>query len=80
MLQHFAGGQDAGPFPQLTCREREILNLIATGLRNQAIAQRLHLSPKTVANHISSIFAKLRVTDRSALIVWAREQGLGRRG
>lgn len=80
MLQHFADGENARPFPQLTGREREILNLIATGLRNQAIAQRLHLSPKTVANHISSIFTKLLVTDRSALIVIAREQGMGRRG
>ncbi len=80
MLQHFAHGDDTRPFPQLTEREGEILDLIATGLRNHAIAQHLHLSPKTVANHISSIFAKLRVTDRSALIVWAREQGLGRRG
>ncbi len=80
MLQHFADGDDATPFPQLTEREREVLDLIATGLRNHAIAQQLHLSPKTVANHISSIFAKLRVTDRSALIVWAREEGLGQRG
>ncbi len=80
MLQHFADGDDTKPFSHLTGREREILDLIATGLRNHAIAQRLHLSPKTVANHISSIFTKLRVTDRSALIVQAREQGLGRRG
>lgn len=80
MLQHFAGDDTPRPFPLLTGREREILDLIAAGLRNQAIAQHLHLSPKTVANHISSIFAKLRVTDRSALIVRAREQGLGRRG
>ena len=80
MLRHFAHGDDTRPFPQLTEREREILDLIASGLRNHAIAQQLHLSPKTVANHISSIFAKLRVTDRSALIVRAREQGLGRRG
>ena len=67
------------PFPQLTDRERAILDLIAGGLRNHAIAERLGLSPKTVANHISSIFAKLQVTDRSEAIVRAREQGLGRR-
>ena len=78
MLQHFAGGQIA-PFPQLTEREREILDRIAGGLRNHAIAERLGLSPKTVANHISSIFAKLQVADRSEAIVRAREQGLGRR-
>jgi DNA-binding NarL/FixJ family response regulator len=80
MREHFAQEDDSEPFPALTDREREILDLIAGGLRNQAIAQNLHLSPKTVANHISSIFAKLRVTDRSALIVQARERGLGRRG
>jgi DNA-binding NarL/FixJ family response regulator len=78
MLEHFARG-GAAPFPQLTHREREILDLIARGLRNHAIAERLGLSPRTVANHISSIFAKLHVTDRSEAIVRAREQGLGRR-
>ena len=79
MLQHFAEGH-SGPFPQLTDRERQILDLIAGGLRNHAIAERLGLSPKTVANHISSIFSKLQVTDRSEAIVRAREQGLGRGG
>jgi DNA-binding NarL/FixJ family response regulator len=76
--RHFAGGSSR-PFPRLTDREREILDLIAGGLRNRAIADRLDLAPKTVANHISSIFAKLSVTDRSEAIVRAREQGLGRR-
>lgn len=79
MLQHFAEG-GAEPFPQLTDREREVLDLIAGGMRNHAIAERLGLAPKTVANHISSIFSKLQVTDRSEAIVRAREQGLGRRG
>ena len=79
MLQHFAEA-GAGPFPQLTDREREVLDLIAGGMRNHAIAERLGLAPKTVANHISSIFSKLQVTDRSEAIVRAREQGLGRRG
>jgi len=76
MLQHFAGGA-ATPFPQLTDRERQVLDLIAGGLRNHAIADRLGLSPKTVANHISSIFAKLAVSDRAEAIVMARRQGLG---
>jgi DNA-binding NarL/FixJ family response regulator len=79
MMRHFAAGHAASPFPQLTDREHEILDLIAAGMRNHAIAERLTLSPKTVANHISSIFGKLRVTDRSEAIVRAREQGLGRR-
>ena len=67
----------AEPFPELTSREREVLDLMAAGERNQAIADRLFLSPKTVANHISSIFVKLAVADRSAAIVRARREGLG---
>lgn len=67
----------AEPFPELTAREREVLDLMAAGERNQAIAERLFLSPKTVANHISSIFVKLAVADRSAAIVRARRGGLG---
>ena len=69
--------QAAGPFPDLTNREREVLDLVAAGKRNQAIADELFLSPKTVANHISSIFVKLAVADRSAAIVRARQGGLG---
>ncbi|MCU1688650.1 MAG: LuxR family transcriptional regulator [Pseudonocardiales bacterium] len=65
------------PFPELTAREREVLDLIASGSRNSAIAHALGLSPKTVGNHVSSIFAKLAVADRSAAIVRAREGGLG---
>lgn len=67
----------AEPFPGLTTRERQVLDLVAAGMRNQAIADRLHLSPKTVANHISAIFVKLEVADRSAAIVQARQRGLG---
>jgi DNA-binding NarL/FixJ family response regulator len=66
------------PFPQLTQREREILELVAQGKRNASIAAELFLAPKTVANNVSSIFVKLAVSDRSAAIVRAREQGLGR--
>ncbi len=64
-------------FPDLTEREREILSLIAQGYRNSEIASRLYLSPKTVRNHISSIFDKLQVTDRAQAIVRAREAGMG---
>ncbi|MDQ3524912.1 MAG: response regulator transcription factor [Chloroflexota bacterium] len=64
-------------FPELTNWEREILNLIAYGRSNTEIAQRLFLSPKTVANHVSNIFAKLHVADRTAAIIRAREAGLG---
>jgi DNA-binding NarL/FixJ family response regulator len=65
-------------FPSLTSREREVLDLVAAGKRNSEIASRLQLSDKTVRNHLSAIFTKLQVTDRSAAIVRAREAGLGR--
>ena len=67
----------ARAFPELTTREREVLDLIARGLSNPEITARLYLSPKTVRNHISSIFAKLQVADRSQAIVRARQAGLG---
>ena len=67
----------ARAFPELTNREREVLDLIAQGLSNPEIAARLYLSPKTVRNHISNIYAKLQVADRAQAIVRAREAGLG---
>lgn len=66
------------PFPELTGREREVLDLLAAGLPNSAIARRLQLASKTVSNHLSAIFAKLQVNSRSAAIVLARQSGLGR--
>ena len=65
-------------FPDLTEREREILHLMAQGESNAAIAKRLVLSTKTVQNHVSNIFSKLQVADRSQAIVRARDAGLGR--
>ena len=65
-------------FPGLTGREREVLNLVAAGLSNQLIARQLRLSPKTVSNHLSAIFTKLRTGSRAEAIVLAREAGLGR--
>jgi DNA-binding NarL/FixJ family response regulator len=67
------------PFPQLTRRELEILQLLALGDGTQSIARRLYLSPKTVRNHIASILAKLDLPDRSQAIAAAREAGLGSR-
>ena len=67
-------------FPDLTEREREILDLIARGESNSDIAERLHIRPKTVGNHISNIFSKLHVADRAQAIIRAREAGLGRAG
>ncbi|MEZ4710159.1 MAG: response regulator transcription factor [Caldilineaceae bacterium] len=68
----------AAPFPDLTERERELLELIATGENNQQIAQRLHVSAKTASNHISNIFSKQQVADRAQAIVKARSAGKGR--
>lgn len=65
-------------FPELTDREREVLNLIAAGNNNATIANKLVLSPKTVRNHISNIFSKLQVADRAEAIIRAREAGMGR--
>ncbi len=64
-------------FPQLTGREREVLDLVARGLDNTSISRRLGLSPKTVRNHLSNVFTKLQVVDRAQAIVRAREAGLG---
>ncbi len=64
-------------FPELTDREREVLDLIAQGFNNTEIAQRLVISPKTVRNHITNIFSKLQVADRAQAVIWAREAGLG---
>jgi DNA-binding NarL/FixJ family response regulator len=66
------------PFPELTPREREILDRIAQGQNNAGIAAALGLAAKTVGNHVSAIFAKLRVATRAEAIVRAREEGLGR--
>lgn len=78
VLAYFAAPPAAPAFPQLTDRERQILDLLVSGLRTAAIAQRLHLAPKTVSNHLTAIFAKLEVADRAEAIARAREGGLGR--
>jgi DNA-binding NarL/FixJ family response regulator len=64
-------------FPELSEREREVLELIARGHTNSDIARKLVISPKTVRNHVSNVFTKLQVSDRSEAIVRAREAGLG---
>lgn len=71
---------DAQKFPELTSREREVLDLIARGLPNREIADRLFLSEKTVRNHVSNIFTKLQVGDRAAAVARARDAGYGTTG
>ena len=68
----------AEPFPDLTDRENEILELIAQGRSNGDIASRLGIASKTVRNHVANVFNKLQVADRAQAIVRAREAGLGR--
>jgi DNA-binding NarL/FixJ family response regulator len=73
-----ADGPSKGtPFPELTARERRILDLVARGLGNQAIARELSLAPKTVRNNVSSILGKLHAADRGEAIDRARRYGLG---
>jgi DNA-binding NarL/FixJ family response regulator len=81
LMGFFSAPKPAAPseaFPELTAREAEVLDLIAQGRNNAEIARRLYLSPKTVRNHVSSVFLKLQVADRAQAIVRAREAGLGR--
>jgi DNA-binding NarL/FixJ family response regulator len=77
VLAFFTAGPSAAPFPSLTEREREVLDLVARGLTNGEIARRLVLSAKTVRNHVSNVFAKLQVAGRAEAVARARDAGLG---
>ncbi|WP_454049200.1 response regulator [Cellulomonas sp. Marseille-Q8402] len=78
-MAYVLGGRSAVrvPFPRLTDREREVLDLVAAGHDNVVVARRLGLSAKTVRNHVANVLTKLEVPDRSAAIVRARAEGLG---
>lgn len=84
-MMNFFQGLNAAPrsenaaqsFPELTEREREVLKLMAQGVSNKAIAEKLVISMKTVSNHITNIFSKLQVADRAQAIIRARDAGLG---
>ena len=67
----------AQAFPELTEREREVLELVAQGHNNAWMARHFVLSQKTIRNHVSNIFTKLQVADRAQAIVRAREAGMG---
>jgi len=79
VLAFFAGGRQApaSPFPQLSPREHEVLEMISQGLDNQQIARRLVLSDKTVRNRVSDILAKLHARNRAEMVALARDAGLG---
>lgn len=80
IVAFYSGGADHSPsqraFPDLTPREREVLDLVAGGCRNHEIARRLGMSEKTVRNHVSQVLLKLQVPDRTAAALKAREAGL----
>jgi DNA-binding NarL/FixJ family response regulator len=81
IVAFFAGEQGNSPtaraFPDLTPRERDVLDLVAVGCRNHEIARRLGMSEKTVRNHVSQVLLKLQVPDRTAAALKAREAGAG---
>lgn len=72
----FRGSPDAGGIAELTKREREVITLVALGLRNQQIAERLFISDVTVRHHLTHIFDKLEVSDRFELMIYAFKHGL----
>ncbi len=80
LVDYFAAlqpGHSPQVFPELSSREREILQLLAQGHKNEEIADRLVVSPKTVRNYVSNIISKLQVADRAQAILRAKEAGLG---
>jgi DNA-binding NarL/FixJ family response regulator len=80
VLAFFASSRarsSAVPFPELTDREREVLDLVAHGLSNAAIAARLFLSEKTVRNRVSDVLTKLHAASRAEAVALARDAGLG---
>jgi DNA-binding NarL/FixJ family response regulator len=79
VLQQFGADPPALPdaLSGLSAREREVLDLLASGLGTKEIARRLYLSPKTIRNHIANIVAKRQLADRAHAIAFARQAGLG---
>jgi DNA-binding NarL/FixJ family response regulator len=78
--QLFVGGarRQPQPFPELNDRERQVLDLLAAGRSDDAIARELYVSDKTVRNTVSSVYAKLHTTGRADAIIRAREACFGR--
>ncbi|MEW6278248.1 MAG: response regulator transcription factor [Candidatus Eremiobacterota bacterium] len=73
-------GVNGDPLGDLTPRERQVLERIARGMDNQAIAEDLHLAEQTVRNYASTIYEKIGVGSRVEAVVWARERGVLREG
>ena len=76
LLTYMASGLRAAPHESLTAREREVIALVALGLRNAEVAKRLFISDETVKTHLNNIFRKLNVRDRVELAVYAIRAGI----
>ena len=80
VVRFFSSAGSAGApqaFPELTAREREVIELMARGLDNASIARRLFLSEKTVRNRVSDILAKVHARSRAEAVARARDAGIG---
>ena len=75
-----AARAETRPAVELTAREQEVLDLLAKGLANKQIARRLGIAEKTVKAHLTSVFQRIGVADRTQAALWARRQGLGSDG
>lgn len=73
-----SGSRKLSPFPQLTARESEVLELLCRGAGDHRIAQQLHIEPKTVRNHIASIISKTGADNRLEVVIWANDAGVGK--
>jgi DNA-binding NarL/FixJ family response regulator len=76
LLTHRAASPAKSPADQLTAREREVLGLVRQGLANKQIARRLGISERTVKAHLTSVFQRLSVSDRTQAALWAERHGV----
>lgn len=76
---HGRRGEDPNPFRELSDRELDVLRLVADGLNNSEIAERLSISEHTVKSHVGNILGKLHLADRTQAAVFAWRQGIVRR-
>ncbi len=78
VMESAINGREGNPLYRLTPREMEVLNAVSAGMNNSAIAEKLHISDKTVKKHISNLLGKLDVQDRIQAALFGFSQGMGR--